>query len=118
MGSAETHERIAENQSRFREANERIEATADSMHLVGPVPFVCECPDPRCTELVQMPLEDYEALRAHERRFFVVPGHDEATVANRAGVVAGRGDGGRYVLVDKIGRAGEIASERYRDLAG
>jgi hypothetical protein len=34
-------ERIALNQSTFREANERIEGAADKMALVGPVPFIC-----------------------------------------------------------------------------
>jgi hypothetical protein len=117
MASRETLERIAENQSRFREANERIEQTADSMHLVGPIPFVCECPTPACTDLVRMTMSEYEGIRANERRFFVVPGHEEASVSNNAGVVAGEAEDARYVLVDKIGLAGEIAAERYRDLA-
>lgn len=113
----QTLERIAENQSRFREANERIEATADSMQIGGPVPFVCECPVPRCTELVQMSLEDYEEIRRHDRRFFVVPGHEEPAVSSGAGAVAGKDAAGRYLLVDKVGVAGEIASDRYRELA-
>jgi hypothetical protein len=117
MASRETLERIAENQSRFREANERIEQTAESMQLVGPIPFVCECPTPGCTELVRISLVDYESIRANERRFFVVPGHEEVAVANDAGVVTGEAEDARYVLVDKVGLAGEIAAERYRDLA-
>lgn len=86
------------------------------MRLVGPVPFVCECPVPQCTELVQMLLEDYE-IRKHDRRFFVVPGHEEPAVSSGSGVVAGADDAGRYLIVDKIGIAGEIAAERYRELA-
>lgn len=117
MTSRETLERIAENQSRFREANERIEQTAESMHLVGPIPFVCECPDPACTALVRLTLADYEAIRANDRRFFVLPGHEEAAVSAGAGVVAGESENGQYVVVDKVGLAGEIAAERYRDLA-
>lgn len=116
MAERETLERIAENQSRFREANERIEQTADSMHLVGPVPFVCECPMAGCTELVRMTLSEYESIRANDRRFFVVPGHEEPSVSTGAGVVAGE-EGDRYRIVDKVGIAGEIAADRYRDLA-
>src|SRR4051794_27210784 len=37
-----TQERIALNESAFREANERIEAAADKMALEGPAPFICE----------------------------------------------------------------------------
>ena len=117
MASRETLERIAENQSRFREANERIEQTADSMGLVGPIPFVCECPTPACTELVRIPLSDYESVRANDRRFFVLPGHEKAAVQSGAGEVAGEDANGHYLLVDSIGLAGEIAAERYRDLA-
>jgi len=90
---------------------------ASNAAIVGPVPFVCECPEPSCTELVRMLLEDYEAVRAHERRFFVVPGHEEPSVANGAGVVVGQSESGNYLLVDKVGIAGEAAADRYRDLA-
>jgi hypothetical protein len=117
MSSRETLERIAENQSRFREANERIEQTADSMHLVGPIPFVCECPTAACTELVRMTIAEYEGIRANDRRFFVLPGHEGPAVQSGAGEVIGGDADGRYVLVDKIGLAGKIAAERYRDLA-
>jgi hypothetical protein len=37
-----TQERIAENQATFRDANERIESTADQMNLAGRVPFTCD----------------------------------------------------------------------------
>lgn len=117
MPKRQTIERIAESQSRFREANEQIEATADRMKLVGPIPFVCECPAPACTDIVRMSLDDYEAVRQHDRRFFVAPGHQDLAVSGGAGEVVGRDQGGRFVVVDKIGIAGEIAAERYRALA-
>jgi len=60
-----THERIALNESTFREANERIEAAADKMDLVGPVPFICECPDRTCTQIVRVTLDGYEDVRQH-----------------------------------------------------
>lgn len=115
--SERTLERIGENQSRFRDANERIEAAADAMHLTGTVPFVCECPLGECTQIVQMSIDDYEEIRSHDRRFFVAPGHEELAVSSGAGVVTGKDAAGRYVLVDKVGIAGDIAAERYRDLA-
>jgi hypothetical protein len=100
---------IAENQAAFREANEKIEAAADSMELAGPVPFICECADPNCMEIIRLNLDAYEDIRQHPARFFTAPGH--AALAVAAAVVAEECAG--YTLVDKIGIAGEIVEERY-----
>jgi hypothetical protein len=110
-----TQERIARNQSTFREANERIEATADQMALLGRVPFICECADPSCTEIVRLSLLEYEDVRQFPTRFFNARGHEAISVQAGAGVVVGRlADS---VLVDKVGVAGAVAAEEYRDLA-
>jgi hypothetical protein len=106
-----TQERIAENQSTFRELNERIEAAAEKMDLRGLVPFICECPDRTCTEIVQLSLFDYEALREHPRRFFSAPGHEAPSIESGAAVAVGRGKG--FVVVDKIDVAGAVAQDRY-----
>jgi hypothetical protein len=106
-----TQERIAENQASFREANEKIEATAYSVELPGRVPFICECSDPACMEIIRLSLDEYENLRPNPRRFFTAPGHATAAVAAGAAVIAEELDW--YTLVDKIGVAGEIAEERY-----
>jgi hypothetical protein len=108
-----TQERIAENQVSFRKANERIEATADQMNLAGRVPFICECSDLACMEIVRLDFDEYEDVRQHPRRFFTVPGHAEAAVQVGAARVAKRLPG--YTLVDKINLAGEIAEQRYDD---
>jgi hypothetical protein len=115
VADRETIERIAHNQSRFREANETIEATADRMRLADPIPFVCECPELGCTEIVHLSLDDYESVRANGRRFFVVPGHEAHSLESGADEVVG--ETAEFVLVDKIGLAGEIAEESFRDLA-
>jgi hypothetical protein len=107
--------RIAENQSRFRVANEEIESAADRLDLVGPVPFLCECPRPECTELVRLLPEEYEGIRQFPQRFLTVPGHQDVAVESGAGVVVAEGD--RYFTVDKIGVAGKIAAERYDELS-
>jgi hypothetical protein len=106
-----TKERIAENQASFREANEKIEATAYRVELPGRVPFICECFDAVCMEIIRLRLDEYEGVREHPRRFFTAPGHSAAAVAAGAAVIAEEHDG--YTLVDKIGVAGEIAEERY-----
>ncbi|MDX6476852.1 MAG: hypothetical protein QOH95_2363 [Gaiellaceae bacterium] len=86
------------------------------MGLVGRVPFICECADRACTEIVRLSLEEYEELRRHPRRFFNAPGHEALSVEAGAGVVVGTEDG--YVVVDKVDLAGDIAAARYEDLGG
>jgi hypothetical protein len=99
-----TEERIARNNATFRDANEHISAAAGIYGIDSPVPFICECADARCSEIIRLPLEEYEAIRAHSRHFLHVPGHQDG--ADVAHIVARR-DG--YVIVEKVGRAGEIA---------
>jgi hypothetical protein len=111
--TALTQARMAETQARFREANERIEATAYNTQLLGPVPFICECANTDCTEIVRLELDEYEAARQDPRRFFVVPGHAGPAVAAGAAAIVDETPG--YTLVDKIGVAGEIAEARYDD---
>jgi hypothetical protein len=105
--------RIAENQSAFRRANERIEATADLMGLLV-VPFVCECPDGECDQIVRMTLDEYESVRVNPRQFFTVPGHESQSVNAGASVVIERFR--EYVIVEKIGIAGMIATAEYQEL--
>jgi hypothetical protein len=106
-----TQERIAENQASFREANDKIEAAAYRIGLPERVPFICECSDPECMELIRLSLDEYANVRQSPRRFCTAPGHAEAAVAAGAAVIVG--EVGGYTLVDKIGVAGEIAEERY-----
>ena len=110
-----TRKRIGENQSRFRDENERIEATAERLAIPGHVPFICECPDPACTEIVRLTLDEYEDVRSEPRRFFAMPGHQGASLQLGAAIVVADCDS--YVVVEKIGVAGEVAEEHYDDLA-
>jgi hypothetical protein len=108
-----TQIRIAENQATFRRANEQIEAAATKLGIDGRVPFICECPDETCTEIVLLERSAYEEVRRHARRFFTAPGHERLSVDAGAAEVAGRQDG--HVVVDKIGVAGEVAAGRSRE---
>ena len=98
-------ERIARNQATFRAANERIGAAAGVYDVATPVPFICECADPTCTEVVLLELDQYEEIRSDSRRFLNVSGHQ--TAAQGVSVVVEERNG--YVIVEKIGHAGEIA---------
>jgi hypothetical protein len=102
--------KIALNQSTFRNANERIERAAQSHRFEANqgVPFLCECADPGCSETVMLSLADYEAVRAHADRFFLVAGH-EAAAETQERIVEG-GDG--YAVVEKTGTAGAEAERQ------
>jgi hypothetical protein len=102
-----TQEKIARNDATFREANERIAASADEYRLPDRVPFLCECADTSCTEIVRLSLDEYEAVRSDPTHFFNAPGHDAA--AGAAAMVIERHDG--YVVVEKLGRAADVADQ-------
>ena len=103
-----TAERIARNDSAFREANEQIGVKARELRTAAeqPVPFICECADSNCTAILQLTLPEYEEVRADSRQFLNALGHDRAEgsvdvlLRNRT-----------YLVVRKSGLAGEIAEE-------
>ena len=98
---------MARNDAIFREANERIESYVQSMddQIDGPLPFLCECADVTCTEIVRMTSAEYEALRQDPVRFTTVPGHEGAESWAR---VVDRND--RFAVVEKLGVAAEVAA--------
>jgi len=102
-----TAERVAQNNVTFRKANEQIGEAAQQYVPDEAVPFICECPDTSCTELVRLTLPEYEAVRAYPTHFINAPGH-HAAAAGWAQVVEPR-DG--YDIVEKVGRAGRIAED-------
>jgi hypothetical protein len=99
-------ERVAKNDATFREANEKIEAKAQELGIET-VPFICECAEMACSEIVRLTFAEYEAIRADSTLFLNAPGHDVA--AGPHGRVVSRHEG--YVVVQKIGEAGEIVKE-------
>jgi hypothetical protein len=70
-------QRVAANEAVFRDANEVIRRQAGKLVAGGrvPVPFLCECADPECTQVIRLTLDDYEAVRADAHTFAIVPGH-------------------------------------------
>ena len=107
MPDESTEERIGRNDALFRSANERIRETAAEYEITQQVPFFCECADVTCRAIVQLSLEEYEAVRAKPRQFFNAPGHE--VNARGAADVLERND--RYVTLEKLNRAGEVAEE-------
>lgn len=73
--------RIADNESRFREINERLRTDLRALpDDAAPVDFVCECGRVDCADAVSLRLAEYEAIRASSLDFFVVPGHQAPDV--------------------------------------
>jgi hypothetical protein len=94
-------ERVATNEAMFRDANEAIRRSAGRLPVEGgePVPFLCECADPGCTDVIRLTLEEYERVRADAHTFAIVPGHEAP--ASETLVDAGRDGDGVAVVAKK-----------------
>src|SRR5690242_8063408 len=98
--------RRAANEATFREANESIEDSAQEMALtVRPTPFICECEDERCTNVVRLTVAEYEQVRRDGRHFFVSPGHDSESDR----IVA---EAETFTTVEKTGEEGRLVAEQ------
>lgn len=72
--------RKAQNEAIFRDANEEIEAVREELTAIeGKTPFLCECEDPECREVVRLDVAAYEAVRANATHFLLAPGHPATT---------------------------------------
>jgi hypothetical protein len=101
-------EKIARNNALFRSANDEIDTAAEDHGLDDgrPVPFICECSDSRCMQIISLTLTEYRRVRANPRWFAHALGHEESV----PGLVHAVERTDRYLLVEKIGRAGEVAT--------
>jgi hypothetical protein len=98
--------RIGKNEALFRELNERVKDVNASFGELSHAEFVCECADRDCVELVTLPLDEYERIRADATTFFVKDGHEEPYVESVVSV----GEG--YFVVRKhAGTPAVIAAE-------
>jgi len=106
-------EKIARNNAAFREANDGIETAASSYGFWDgrPVPFLCECSDERCMRIVRLTLEEYARVRSNPRWFLHAPGHEESI----GGAVETVEISSHFVLVEKVGRAGDVATDLASD---
>ena len=95
-------ERAARNEALFREVNEEVARLEHRLEGDAPL-FVCECADETCVERLSVPLDAYEELRSHPRRFVLKPGHEQEQVER----VVETNDG--YILVEKTAAAGVVA---------
>jgi hypothetical protein len=99
-----SEERAARNEVLFREANEKISSKGEELDFPGKMPFLCECEDPGCTEVLRLEREEYEQARGSGRRFLLAPGHE-----TRGEKPIETND--RFTIVEKTGVAGDIAEQ-------
>jgi hypothetical protein len=96
---ATRQKRLAENQDRFRRANDRLhERVRTLVRERQRIPFLCECADESCTEPVSLTTAEYAAVRGSDAHFVVVPGHQAVDVED----VVEQHD--RYAIVEKWAR--------------
>lgn len=104
-------EEIGKAQVGFRNANETIQASADRFTILHDIPFICECADENCSEVVYLAFDTYEAIRQSPRQFFNITGHETPSVeAGAERIIAVVGE---LTIVEKIGVAGEVAADGY-----
>jgi hypothetical protein len=97
--------RIGANEALYRQVNESINRGRWPGEDEIAIGFRCECAEIGCNSLISLTREEYEDVRAHPRRFLVLPGHElrfiESVVATRPG----------YVVVEKRDQAGLTAED-------
>jgi hypothetical protein len=105
-------EQAAKNEATFRGANERLEEKVDELDLGETrTPFLCECEEETCTEILMLLRDEYEEVRAHPRRFVLAPGHrngDDQLIQ----------DGGGFEVIEKQGKEGELVEQQDPRAAG
>ena len=103
----ERDRRIGLNEALFREVNERIEDLNRAFgELTDSMSIVCECGDSQCHERIDVPIPEYERVRAGATTFMVVPGHEIPSVE----VVIDRREG-YFVVRKEDDEAAELAVE-------
>jgi len=99
-------ERIARNESAFRDLNESLEQSVHRGRAESDYAgFVCECGDGDCELTVRLELAAYEHIRRDPCLFLVVPGHE----LPEAEAVVERNEG--HFVVRKMEEAAEIVEE-------
>jgi hypothetical protein len=98
-------ERLAKNESLFRELNENIGALATKLGGTEPFEFICECSTSGCFERLWLTLPEYEEVRQDGTHFLLAEGHEDIEIEQ---VVSHQEN---FVIVEKDGVAGVVAED-------
>jgi hypothetical protein len=103
----ERERRMTENETLFREVNERVDDAA--AHFVGAdedtTEYFCECANADCTFHITLTHPQYASVRADPTQFVVLPLHFTPEVET----LVTKNEG--YWLVRKTGEAGEFVEK-------
>ena len=99
-------EQRAANESRFREANEKLERKVVALSITEwRTPYFCECDDPHCTSVVTLTIPEYEAVRSKPTQFVITPDHDsppDRVVEEHEG----------FTVIQKTGEEAQLVEEQ------
>jgi hypothetical protein len=99
--------RVGLNEAIFRQVNEQIRSLGDEhgSHN-GTIAVICECGDAGCTDRLELPVADYERVRADRLLYVIAKGHEFPGIES----VVERADG--YEVVRKQAeQAVEVSEE-------
>jgi hypothetical protein len=101
-------ERIAENEAFCRDLNkQKAEWLRNGLPTAG---FRCECWRIDCGDRISLSRREWEEVRSRADRFAVSPGHTSIDVEPAVEEVVGKHD--HFWIVEKRGKAGEVAEKR------
>ena len=107
-GEQTSAERKALNEGVFRSANEKLKRAASELELVDAdslIPFLCECPQQECRQIVRLTLREYEGVRSSGRGGLAALGHGDPSIEH----VVAQND--RFATTEKFGEAGDVHAE-------
>ena len=106
-------ETVARSNAAFRDGNDEIALVAADHGLDGPrlLPFICECSLEGCATVIKLTLSEYRRVRSNPRWFAHAPGH-EAEIDGLVRLVEANE---RYLLVEKVGAAGDLVARLAED---
>lgn len=96
-------ERVAYNEDWSRQLNERKAEWIENGFMAAG--FRCECWEPDCSVRIKLSGSEWRKVRSQPNRFAVAPGHVNADIES---IVEEHPE---FWIVDKLGKAGEVAEE-------
>ena len=70
-------ERVGRNEAFFRQVNERVREVNERFGIDRETAdFVCECADSKCTERIELTMDEYRRVRSEPELFAIRVGHD------------------------------------------
>ena len=99
-------ERVARNERLFQLVNREIEKLEERLGQSKKLVILCECSQKHCLDGFEVDPAVYQRVRSNPLLFFLTPGHEDLKVERVVEQTPG------FLVVEKIGRAGDFVSEK------